>query len=134
MTFCYSDFVFFSEKNVQMTKCADLKPKSVIRTIFQFVTSPINYTFYWTNFRRHEICPLVFSNTTIAELHFSDSLVNTFYKKNILRFEKINEKRNDDEINSKIETLRLVKFDKIDIDESLLDKNVFKQVKHIVVG
>lgn len=133
VTFSYSDFVFFSQNNLQITKCSDLKSKSVIRTIFQFLKRPINYTFYWTSFGRQEICPLVFSNTTIGELHFSDSLVNTFYKKNILRFEKINEKRNNDEINSNIETLRLVKFDKIDIDESLLNKNVFKQLRHIVL-
>lgn len=119
----YSHFSFYSTKNL-LTTCSDLKEKQ-IGSIFQTQNVPLkSFLFYRTNFGKSTTCPLVFSNATIEEIEIYDSLVDTFFKSNVLKFSE----QTDTSLNSNISSLVLRKFYLIDIDQRLLDVNVFENL------
>ena len=71
------------------------------------------------------LCPLVFNNSRIYNLRIN-ALTNTFYKRNILTFSKLNSSKYM--VNSDVTNLFLSKVQEIDIDSQLLNPLVFAKL------
>ena len=71
------------------------------------------------------ICPLMFNNSLFYNLNFI-SLVDTFYKRNILTFEN----QTFDDLNSTIKYLN-IHAENVNIDSSLLHPSVFERTEEI---
>lgn len=76
-----------------------------------------------------EICPLVFENVDIENFMFS-GLVNTFYKKNVLKFEDLNYTAS---LNSRIKKLQFNNVHDIVLDLDLLNPLVFSETISIII-
>ena len=117
----FSKLEFYSRKKL-IGSCKDLT--TFPQSIFQVFTYKI--MFLKSSFKK-SICPFLFRNSSLWELSF-DGFVNSFYKRNLLNFEKIIDTNNID-IGSKISHLKLCNSIKIDIDSILMDKLVFKNLR-----
>ena len=71
------------------------------------------------------LCPLVFNSSTIYLLQIN-ALANTFYKRNILTFSKLNSSMY--KVNSDVKELFLTNIEEIDIDSQLLNPLVFAKL------
>lgn len=125
----FSQFSFYLNKSL-VKSCDQLNghTRSILRVSN---TLYVPYVFANTKFGPHPTCPLLFTDSKISKLAIFNSLVNSFHKKNILRFSTDQTQPNS--INSHVQNLVLVKFDKIDLDETLLERRVFENVMTIVL-
>lgn len=121
-----SNFAFYS--NGSRIKSCEKISHSVF-SIFQSTPRlAISATFVRTRFK-HEICPLVFRNSNICYLEFSP-IIDTYYKTNVLRFTPgWTAFTNDSDLNTGIVGLNLKNIFNVQIDDTLLDPYVFKNLK-----
>lgn len=122
-----SKFIFYS-KGKRVKNCTDMfstfnnssKPATIFQ-LFGKYNFKLNPKFYLINIEFSDfICPLVFSNANIRGIEIA-SLVDTFYKRNLLRF--WNQTFSD--LNSTIQRLHLAKVKNINLDSNLLNPSVF---------
>lgn len=128
----FSQFSFYLNNSL-IKSCDDLSghTRSILRVSN---TLYVPYAFANVKFGPHPTCPLVFANSKISKLSIFNSFVNSFHKKNILRF-STDRPQSHDSINSSVQILALVKFDKIDLDETLLERQVFENlIKIVLIG
>jgi hypothetical protein len=115
------DLKFFFKSNLS-------EPKS----LFQIASKPIRIEavdIRYNKFPKNPICPLIFKNAKITTI-FNYYQINTFYKRNYLKFSQIN----NDDINCSIETLWTYDNENIDIDStSFLNKYIFHKVKKLAL-
>lgn len=124
----FSKFEFYFNHRL-VTSCDNLNSTN-IRMLFQVIHSPgLVVRFIRAKFSKNQVCPSLFTETRLHRIDFADSLVNSFYKKNILTFSK----QEGTKINTVIKTLFVVKFHNIDIDETFLDKRVFKNLSRLAL-
>ena len=100
--------------------------------LYKLTFSPISDSFIDINLLNSRyitpLCPLVFNNSVIRSFEIT-SLVNTFYKKNVLTFSQLNSSKYV--VNSDIKMLVLNKIQEIDLDLQLLNPLVFRQL-HLI--
>lgn len=121
INFYDSEFRFYNGENQLIKSCDDyIAPNLSKNFIVKSRLMPVpSFTFSNSRFR-DPICPLVFANTTISELLFKD-LVKSYYKTNYIRF--VNESF---QLDSYIDLLSIVNLYNLDIDLSLVNREVFK--------
>ena len=129
---CYECLMNFFSNGKLIKSCEDLsRSNSTIMSIFQMKLYDFENLWYFAlenNEFPTDICPLVFENANISYLHVTE-LVDSFYKKNILRF------TNDtfNHLNSTIIHLQLNKVENINLDLKILNPYVFKKLEVIYV-
>jgi len=121
-------FYIGKEKN---RSCQDFYENvSEINSIFQIKKYNGNIVVWLTNCKfREKICPLVFNNSKIEQL-LINNLANTFFKKNLLQFDKNSLFY---EVNSNIYNLMLQNVQNIDLDTNLVNPSVFQSIRSIRV-
>ena len=124
---------FYTTNNSRLVKtCQDIIDSNsiMVRSLFQFRLSKkvdsgnLLITLYDSQFKT-TLCPLVFNNSHIAHLYIS-SLVDTFYKRNLLTIEN----RTFSGLKSYISNIA-IKGENINIDSNLLNPSVFKALRAI---
>lgn len=75
------------------------------------------------------ICELAFANVYMDRLEIN-SLINSYYKRNLLRFEEIDRNSSTNNLNATILTLVIQSFDS-DLDRNLLNPRVFAEIKDL---
>ena len=125
-----SEFQFFFNDRLKVS-CKDFfEPKSFFQ--MNLNKSLIEMNFYYFKTSKSPICPLYFKNMTIYRLSFNYQ-INTFYKKNYLKFYR-NNNTDMNFLNANVDELWTYNNVKIDIDSnSFIDKYVFHNVKKLAI-
>ena len=126
-----SKFQFFLNNQLQVS-CDDLLKSNITEPKPFFQTRRMNLFFENTEFSQKPICPLYFKSSYLTSINLKYQM-NTFYKRNYLKFSRIN---NSDInfLNTSIETLWTIFNEKIDIDSnSFLNKHVFSRIKYLAL-
>ena len=116
---------FYDQNAKLMSSCADFYRSNQTSPATFFQIKDIDNM--WISLDNGEyktsLCPLLFKNSNIDTL-VAFSMMNTFYKKNVLKFsDDFDEKRED--LNSHIYAFQIEYAHNIDLDSSLLNKHVF---------
>ena len=123
------DFDFYSRDNKIIRTCEEYKnslddiwpPKKFIfnanssSKMVYFTVKLINSQF------RTPVCPLVFENTQLYGL-WINNLVKSYYKKNVIKFLKVNRS-----INCTIKNYQLENFYGLDISKELINEKIFEK-------
>lgn len=135
--FIKSKFAFFLN-NKLVESCNDLLDTSKViiwnttSSIFQISRYFTAYTYLKSCDFSLTVCPLVFHDTDVFILEI-DRMVSSFFKTNVLRFSPYDNMKID-KINSNVESLRLFKVENINLDSSLLKKEVFNNINNIFIS
>lgn len=126
MEFYFVDFKFYLNQ-ILIDSCNGLNAS--FETVFQsFRSSIFKLGFYDVRYPT-KICPLLFNKNSILSIDFN-SVINTFYKVNVLKFYRLE----NSSIKSMIQKLSIYDMEKIDIDSSLLNDRVFENIKSLTIG
>ena len=124
---CIACTMNFYTNGKLIKSCQDiLESNSTVMSFFQLNASSGIATYnseYPTN-----VCPLAFKNANIPQL-FLMGIVDSFYKKNILKF--TSDVFND--LNSKIKYLCFKKIENINLDLNILNPSVFSKLSYIYI-
>jgi hypothetical protein len=126
-----SSFHFFLNNRLQAS-CDDFFKTNLTDPKSLFHTRQINLFFENIEFSEKPICPLFFKNVHLAFISIKYQ-INTFYKRNYLKFSRIN---NSDInfLNTSIESLWTKFNEKIDIDSnSFLNKYIFNSIDNLLL-
>lgn len=86
-----------------------------------------SFIFSVRNPYKRKICPLLFQNTNVPNF-FIFALADTFYKKNVINFEK------SPFFNNIVNSLYIKNTENVILDENILNQNLFYNVEYVVLG
>ena len=115
---------FFS-RNKLISSCDDYIENNIGLNLFQAII-PIGIWFRHVKFDK-PICPLIFNNSHLWFVNF-DYVINTYYKRNLLRFVT----NFNGVVNSTIEQIIFMELEKVDVDSNLINPKLC--TKLTVVG
>ena len=129
----YESSMDFYVNSIESNSCDDFlkwnltEPKTFFQIKSEIRGVTIDITFIGTQFSEKHICPFYFHNMSFNSLNIRYQ-INTFYKKNFLKFDKIPSNYSIF-LNPKIKSMFAYNIEKIDIDStSFLNKHVFKNL------
>ena len=120
---------FYHNKR-RIDSCQDFIDLNItkIESIFQISMDSSQFFFLNTVEYKRDICPFVFSNMDIVYFVITDN-VDTFYKKNVLRFSS----EIYTELNSSISCLMLERASNINLDLNLMHPSVFNYTFSLLI-
>lgn len=124
-TFSYSKFSFYIHKQLMNNNCTDI---SFFNNTF-FFKKFYGLWFINENVYSKNICPYIFLDSTVHDIKLHD-FRNTFFSKNYLTFKILNKSI---DINSTIKYLFVQYAYMIDIDLSILNRQVFQRTEVITI-
>ena len=119
-------FIFYSGDNKLIRSCQDFRDLNITwpKTIFH-LNFFAEYTIFFSQpIFKNEICPFVFNNSIIQALFFAP-LIDTFFWKNIPRFST---DISNQPLNITIKRYFLELLENVNIDSTIMNKNLFKEV------